>query len=152
MEDHMMRKVLLAVTATAFAAAVFAASAGGADQSKGRAVTIPTPRTTPVSGKQMYASYCAPCHGVNGKGGGPVGAALKTNPTDLTVLSRNNDGKFPAEHVISVLQLGAEIPSHGTSEMPVWGPVLGKMDPTITLGRPLRISNLTNYLKTIQAK
>lgn len=148
----MLKKLLLTATVAAIAATVFAATAGGADQSKGRAVTIPTPRTAPVSGKQMFASYCAPCHGVNGKGDGPVGAALKTKPTDLTVLCKGNQGKFPSEHVISVLQFGAEIPSHGTSEMPVWGPVLGKMDPTVALGRPLRISNLTNYLKTIQAK
>lgn len=148
----MLKRLLLTAAATAFAATVFAAGAGGTDRSKGSAVTIPTPRTTPVSGQQMYASYCAPCHGINGKGDGPVGAALKASPTDLTLLSRNNQGKFPSEHVMSVLQLGTEIPSHGTSEMPVWGPVLGKMDPTVPLGRPLRISNLTNYLKTIQAK
>ncbi len=89
----MLKKILLTATAMAFAATVFAAGAGGADQSKGSAVTIPAPRTAPVSGKQMYASYCAPCHGVNGKGDGPVSAALKANPTDLTVLSRNNNGQ-----------------------------------------------------------
>ena len=40
------------------------------------------------NGKQMYVSYCAPCHGVDGKGNGPVAAALKKQPADLAVLSK----------------------------------------------------------------
>jgi mono/diheme cytochrome c family protein len=100
----------------------------------------------------MYAGYCAPCHGKNGKGDGPVGTALKTKPVDLTVLAKNNLGKFPSQHIVSVLQFGAKIPAHGTSEMPVWGPLLGKMNQAVPQERPLRISNLTQYLETIQAK
>jgi mono/diheme cytochrome c family protein len=133
-------------------ATVFAASAGTPDQSKAKAITIPTPKTAPISGKQMYAGYCATCHGVNGKGDGPVGTSLKTRPVDLTLLSKNNQGKFPSAHIFSVLQLGAPVPSHGTAEMPVWGPVLGKMNQANPQERPLRISNLTSYLETIQAK
>jgi hypothetical protein len=34
----------------------------------------------------------------------------------------------------------------------VWGPVLGKMDQANTQERQLRISNLSRYLETIQAK
>ncbi len=135
-----------------FAAIPFATNVIHADQSKAKVVTIPATRTTPISGKQMYASYCAPCHGANGRGYGPVGVALNTTPADLTQLSRNNGGKFPSAHVASVLQFGAKIPAHGTSEMPVWGPVLGKMDQASPQDRPLRISNLSHYLETIQAK
>lgn len=154
----MLKNLLLTVMAAAVAACVFAANplmtsvARAADQSHSKVVTIPANKTTPVSGKQMYGSYCAPCHGVNGKGDGPVGAALKTQPADLSVLARDNGGKFPSAHVISVLQYGAKIPSHGTAEMPVWGPVLGKMDQANTQERQLRISNLSRYLETIQAK
>ena len=36
---------------------------------------IPVKKTTPTDGKQMYTSYCAPCHGVDGKGHGPAAAA-----------------------------------------------------------------------------
>jgi hypothetical protein len=77
---------------------------------------------------------------------------LKTPPTDLTVLSRNNHGKFPDTHIVSVLQSGAEIPSHGTAEMPVWGPILGKMSQANPQDRLLRISNLSRYLETMQVK
>jgi hypothetical protein len=89
---------------------------------------------------------------VDGKGQGPVASALKTPPSDLTVLSRNNHGKFPDTHIVTVLQNGTQISSHGTAEMPVWGPILGKMDQTNSQDRLLRISNLSRYLETLQVK
>jgi mono/diheme cytochrome c family protein len=100
----------------------------------------------------MFAVYCASCHGVSGKGDGPSAIALKTPPTDLTVLSKKNGGKFPAAHVMTVLKFGPDIPSHGSPEMPVWGPVLGKMDQADQKQTQLRISNLSRYLETIQEK
>ncbi len=154
----MLKNLVLTCSAVVLAVGVFAAApitlgvAQAVDQSKTKEVTIPVTKTASVSGKQMYGSYCASCHGVDGKGDGPVGLMLKNPPADLTVLSRNNGGKYPAARVVSVLQFGAKIPSHGTAEMPVWGPVLGKMDQTNSLDRPLRISNLSRYLETIQAK
>jgi mono/diheme cytochrome c family protein len=133
---------------------MFAALAVGmsyADQSKAK-VIIPVNKTQATSGKQMYVNYCAPCHGVDGRGNGPVAAALKTPPTDLTVLSKNNHGKFPDTHIVSVLQNGSNIPSHGTADMPVWGPILAKMNQTNPQDRLLRVSNLSRYLETLQAK
>ena len=115
-------------------------------------ITIPVTKTPATSGKQMYAKYCAPCHGVDGKGQGPVAPALKTPPPDLTLLSRNNQGKYPDSHIVTVLQYGVEIPAHGSADMPVWGPILGKMNQTNLQDRMLRISNLSRYLEGIQAK
>src|ERR1035437_1829888 len=132
-------------------AATLAVGMGYADQSKSK-VTIPGNKTTATSGKQMYTNYCAPCHGVDGKGHGPVATALKTPPPDLTVLTRNNHGKFPDTHIVTVLQNGADIPSHGSAEMPVWGPILGKMNQTNPQDRLLRMSNLSRYLETLQVK
>lgn len=132
-------------------AATLAVSMGYADQSKAK-VTIPVSKVTPTSGKQMYGNYCAPCHGVDGRGHGPVAAALKSTPTDLAVLSKNNHGKFPDTHIVSVLQNGMEIPSHGSAEMPVWGPILGKMNVSNPQDRLLRVSNLSRYLESIQVK
>jgi mono/diheme cytochrome c family protein len=100
----------------------------------------------------MYLSYCAPCHGVDGRGQGPAAAALRTAPADLTSLSRNNRGRYPDTHILTVLEFGAEIPAHGSVEMPVWGPILGKMNVTNTQERLLRINNLSHYLDSIQAK
>jgi mono/diheme cytochrome c family protein len=132
-------------------AAMLAASMAYANQPTVK-VTIPVGRTAPTDGKQMYASYCASCHGVDGKGQGPVASELRTRPANLTSLSRNNDGKYPGLHVMNVLQFGVAIPPHGTAQMPVWGPVFGKMDQADTLEEPLRVGNLTRYLQTLQTK
>jgi hypothetical protein len=53
-----------------------------------------------------------------------------------------------------VLQFGTANPSHGTADMPVWGPVLSGMDATNTEPnvKALRISNLSLYLQSLQAK
>jgi mono/diheme cytochrome c family protein len=112
----------------------------------------PVNKTTSTSGKKMYAGYCASCHGVDGKGNGPAASALKVPPTDLTLLSKNNNGRFPGAHIDTVLQFGSGIPSHGSPEMPVWGPILGEMDKANPLLKKLRISNLIRYLESIQVK
>jgi hypothetical protein len=70
----------------------------------------------------------------------------------LTLLSKFNHGKFPDTHIVTVLQNGADVPSHGSVEMPVWGPILGKMNVSNPQDRLLRVSNLSRYLETIQAK
>jgi len=132
-------------------AATLAAGVSYADQSSAK-VTIPVNKTAATSGRQMYANYCAPCHGVDGRGQGPVSLALKTPPMDLTLLTRSNHGKFPDAHIVSVLQNGIDVPSHGSPEMPVWGPILGKMNQTNPQDRQLRISNLSRYLETMQVK
>ncbi len=142
----MLRHLLL----TALAAA-FAVSVGYADQSNTK-VTIPVTKTSPTSGRQMFSSYCAPCHGVDGRGHGPAAAALKVPPADLTGLIRKNHGRFPDTHIVSVLQFGAAIPAHGSMEMPVWGPILGKMDVTNAQDKQLRISNLSRYIESIQER
>lgn len=132
-------------------AGALAVTALYADQSNTK-VVITVQKTGPVNGRQMYTSYCAPCHGTDGRGGGPIAPALKQQPTDLTVLARNNGGKFPSSHIATVLEYGSNLPAHGTAQMPVWGQVLDRMDqqhPDQTL---LRISNLSQYLRSIQAK
>jgi len=122
-----------------------------ADQSTTK-VTIPVDKTQASNGKQMYVNYCAPCHGVDGRGRGPVASALRTPPPDLTLMTKSNHGKFPDTHIVTVLQDGSDTPSHGTVEMPVWGPILGKMNLSNPQDRLLRVSNLSHYLESIQAK
>jgi mono/diheme cytochrome c family protein len=147
----MLKNLLLILIVAASATAIYAGASGRDDQS-GSKVVVSSHQTTPVSGAQMYSSYCASCHGLNLKGNGPSAAALKTQPADLTLLSRNNDGKFPAAHVKSVLMFGSRIPAHGAADMPVWGPVLGKMDQANAQETQLRICNLSRYLESLQAK
>jgi len=51
-----------------------------------------------------------------------------------------------------MLQNGSDIPSHGSVEMPVWGPILANMNHANPQDRLLRVSNLSRYLETLQAK
>ena len=132
------------------AAALMAASVSFANsQAK---VVIPVDKTDSTDAKQMFTSYCAPCHGTDGKGHGPVAASLKNQPTDLTEIQKNNNGKFPDAHVAAILQFGAEVPAHGTATMPIWGPILGSMNRANVQDKQLRISNLTRYLESLQTK
>jgi mono/diheme cytochrome c family protein len=150
-EVQKRRNLMLKQLLLTAAVITLAANLGYADQSRSK-VTIQVGRVTPTSGKQMYASYCAPCHGVDGRGHGAVAANLKTAPSDLTMLSRQNQGKYPDVHIMAVLQDGTAIQGRRSAEMPVWGPILGKMNKTTPEERLLRICNLSRYLDTIQTK
>ena len=101
-------------------------------------------------GKTEYQSSCAACHGIDAKGNGPVSKELKTPPTDLTVLAKNNNGVFPYDMVYQVIDgRSSTISSHGTREMPVWGYRFG---PTQAFRYRKRILSVIDYLKGIQEK
>ena len=117
-----------------------------------RKIVIPADRTAANNGQQMYTSYCAPCHGVDGKGHGAAATGLRSQPSDLTLLLRKNHERYPETHVVSILEFGTEVPAHGSSMMPVWGPILGNMNRSNFQERQLRISNLTRYLERLQER
>jgi hypothetical protein len=56
---------------------------------------------------------CASCHGVDGKGNGPVAKTLKQPPADLTKLSENNKGVFPISRVYGVIDGRIQVIVHG---------------------------------------
>jgi mono/diheme cytochrome c family protein len=112
----------------------------------------PIKQTSPASGKDMYNQYCAPCHGMNGKGSGPAAPAMKAAVPDLTQLAKKHDGKYPASSVASVLKFGSGPASHGSAEMPVWGPLFQSLDKYHETVVQQRISNLVGYIETLQAK
>jgi mono/diheme cytochrome c family protein len=100
----------------------------------------------------MFTSYCAACHGPEGKGNGPAASELKVPPADLTQLAKNNNGKYPADHVRSILDFGAKAPAHGSNDMPVWGTLFRALDQNDQVKVTLRLQNLVDYIKTLQAK
>jgi len=106
--------------------------------------------TSMNSGAEMFKNYCATCHGPGGKGDGPAAAALKKAPADLTQLARKHDGKFPDAYVAAKL-MNVDQPVHGSSAMPVWGPVLSSVSRG-TAETQLRITNIVAYIGSIQAK
>lgn len=122
-----------------------------AAQDKPKIKEVPPSQTSPASGKDMYRSYCAPCHGMLAKGDGPAAPALKKTPSDLTQLSAKNGGKFPAIKVYALIEGDSMSPAHGGKGMPIWGDVFRSM--THNEGEiKMRINNLTKYVESIQVK
>ncbi len=109
-------------------------------------------------GKSLFVTSCASCHGVDGKGKGPLSGDLKVATPDLTVLVKKNGGIFPFSAVYEVIDGRKEYGAHGTRDMPVWG------DLYTPLQLPLshrytseavvrtRILALIDYLNQIQEK
>ena len=72
-------------------------------------------------GRSLYRLGCAVCHGLDGKGKGPLSGQLKAAPADLTVLAKNNHGIFSISSVYEIIDGRKVIAAHGTREMPIWG-------------------------------
>ena len=132
---------------------VFAVLAMAQQQSQDKVIKhVPVKQTNAASGQEMYGSYCAVCHGTDGKGSGPAASALKGTPTDLTKLAANNNGEYPALHVSSVLRGEAETPAHGSKDMPVWGPLFRNISQGHDAEVQQRIANLNKHLEGMQQK
>lgn len=104
------------------------------------------------SGKQMYKNYCAACHGADGKGHGPVSPSLRTATPDLTTLAKRHGGVFPRDHVAGVLRFGPGFAAHGSSDMPVWGPIFLYLDHYDEAAVRERINNLCDYIESLQER
>jgi len=103
-----------------------------------------------VRGPDLFRAHCAACHGLDGKGDGPVAATLKTHPADLTMLASKNGGMFPTEQVKRFISGDdPSVISHGTREMPVWGPIFHQIEEDQDFGN-VRVQNLIKYLQTKQ--
>ncbi len=68
-----------------------------------------------LDGAKIYAERCAVCHGPNGKGDGPGGAALNPKPRDHT------DGKYMNSRTDEQL---LEVIHNGKNAMPAWKGIL----------------------------
>jgi mono/diheme cytochrome c family protein len=135
------------------AIATWAASATLAQERRSAVGQPPSLAIHSVAGRDLFEFYCASCHGRDGKGGGPVAAALKTPPADLTMIARRAGGTFPKARVERFVTQDGEKPgsAHGTNEMPVWGPIFRGLDPSDAMVK-VRISNVVSYLESIQFK
>jgi mono/diheme cytochrome c family protein len=113
---------------------------------------VPLTQTSATSGQEMFKTYCAVCHGSDGRGGGPAATALKTSPTNLTQLAAKNNGSFPENRVATVIGAETPVAAHGSQEMPVWGDLFKSLSAGDKDLVRLRIANLTYYIKSLQAK
>jgi mono/diheme cytochrome c family protein len=105
------------------------------------------------NGEQLFARFCASCHGDKGEGNGPVAPFFKLSPPDLTRLAKRRGGEFPADDVRRVIDGRTYKGPHGTRNMPIWGMELrfadtgnaDKQKPVETL-----IERLVEYVRSIQ--
>jgi mono/diheme cytochrome c family protein len=110
------------------------------------------PPTYVPPGKQIYKQHCAACHGSDGRGTGPVAPSLNRQPPNITTLAKSHGGKFPEDYVTTVLRFGPGFSAHGSSEMPVWGPIFQYLENYNEAAVRQRIKNLCDFLGSIQEK
>jgi mono/diheme cytochrome c family protein len=126
--------------------------AGAQEQAQKVVKHVPVKPTSAASGEEMFNTYCAVCHGKDGKGNGPAAEALKVPPPDLTVLTKNNKGSYPSLKVSAVIRGEQALPAHGSKDMPVWGSLFWKMSQGHESEVQQRIANLNKYVESMQQK
>lgn len=106
-------------------------------------------------GATLYKAHCASCHGIYGRGDGPVAPSLKIEVPDLTRIAARHGGQFPAEQIRKIIDGQTTRPPHGPREMPVWGDVFqsaGGGDVQAQKRASDLVEHLTEYLRSIQAQ
>lgn len=107
-------------------------------------------------GEAEYLNSCAVCHGIEGKGDGPLGEMLVKRPADLTSISKRNGGRFPYARVIAVIDGRYDVLGHGNREMPVWGRQFLEDDQRLygpaggEIVTTERINELAGYVQSLQ--
>lgn len=116
----------------------------------GLAQDKPDPTVT-NEGKADFEWQCAPCHGVDGTGNGPMAKQLIKPPSNLTLIAKNNDGTFPFWRVYRIIAGKTDVPGHETFQMPeFWKRFAGAEYGFGFLPPHVRVLMLTHYLETIQ--
>lgn len=107
-------------------------------------------------GAEIFERHCATCHGIAGKGDGPMSAILLIKPPDLTGLSARNEGTFPMQRVVARIDGRDPLVAHG-SPMPVYGDFFEGVEGVLLkaeTGQPIMtsqpIADLVAFLETLQ--
>lgn len=150
-------QLTLSVSVLILGIAFVGTSTPGWAQKPGHAPTMLAGRVT--TGKLQYRRHCAPCHGLNGKGDGPVAPALTKKPANLTLLAKKNKGEFPEKMVEGYISGSQIVAAHGTREMPIWGYAFRRPKGGASGSEALtpqevneRIKLLVKYIASIQEK
>jgi mono/diheme cytochrome c family protein len=137
----MLKPVLVGVAFLTF----FAASAQAQPQVEKKPIK-PVPASDAAG---MFQSYCAVCHGKEGKGNGPAASALSKAPADLTRIAARNGGTFPDVRVKRYIEGLDEVAAYGTRAMPMWGDLFRSLSRDTA---QIRVQELSDYLKSMQVK
>ena len=104
-----------------------------------------------LKGPDLFRAHCAPCHGADGKGNGPVAPALKDPLPDLTTVAQRNGGIYPQERISKIISGDEVVIAHGSRDMPIWGLIFHQIENDRDYGN-VRLRNVTEYVKSIQQK
>ena len=69
---------VMVLQAAVLLAGLFAAASTAPDEKTKTQQHDPGPLTQSLNGRDIYRAHCATCHGIEGKGDGPVAPALTT--------------------------------------------------------------------------
>ena len=108
-----------------------------------------------MNGKQLYQRFCAACHGVDGRGDGPVAGSFKVEVPDLTLIARRSRGSYPRDRVARIIDGRYIVGAHGSRTMPVWGEDLSRLEignPEAERATRIVIDRLADYVWQLQRK
>lgn len=106
-----------------------------------------------VTGAEIYRTYCATCHGPNGRGDGPLADSMRRKPADLTEIAKRNGGEYPSEVVYRTIDGKQPIRGHGGPDMPVWGDAFARSrDGGDAATVKERIDTLVDFVRALQVK
>src|ERR1700674_4357276 len=148
---HTRSKILLGFALSCFVLASLGATPQTAPKTQEKTKEQLEQLIYSVKGPELFRAHCAACHGSDAKGGGPMAPALKTKVPDLTVLAKKNGGQFPSARVRNSIMGDDAVMSHGSREMPIWGPIFHQVESDQDFGA-VRLQNLVKYLESIQIK
>ncbi len=105
----------------------------------------------------LFRSNCAPCHGFDGQGDGPVAGALAVKPQPLGTLTERHKGVFPYDYIYGVIDGRLAVRAHGSRDMPVWGTYFSEQhrgakarDPATDLSTEQKIRALVDHIRELQ--
>lgn len=109
------------------------------------------------AGEADYTNHCAACHGVSGQGDGTVAEFLAIPSANLTLLVKNNGGKFPRDRASIIIDGRKLVRAHGVRNMPVWGDLFKYEEDGSQVGKGVSevviakcIEDLVDYIQSIQ--
>jgi mono/diheme cytochrome c family protein len=144
-------RTVRAAFATLLLTAVAHATAAEAQMAPASVDSTP-PRSTD-DGAALYAEHCAICHGVYGEGDGVIAPSLAVVLQDLRYLTARNNGEFPRDFIIGIIDGRAVRAAHGPEGMPVWGAEFARDQPFDERAEQrvnASIDALTDFLESIQ--
>jgi mono/diheme cytochrome c family protein len=106
-----------------------------------------------MSGQDLYRRFCASCHGIEGRGDGPVAASLRAEVPDLTRIARRAPSADPRDRIVRIIDGRYIIGAHGTRIMPVWGEDLTRLEvgnPDAERSAQVIIGRLADYVSSLQ--